>query len=277
MAPPPPHLCRVLAAPWPGVHATDITSGRHFARHWHDSYGVGLMDDGAHRSASGHGAVEAQAGDVVCTNPGEVHDGRPLGGPLRRWRTVYLPAGLVAALQGEPGGAAQVAFTAPAFRDPEVRAALLRLLAALQAWNGGATTDAARLACEEALVEACGLMLARHSTAAAAPAREDPALQRVLERLADESLPAPRLDELATLAAAGRFQLLRQFRRRHGTTPHAWWLQHRVERARQRIAAGCGLAEAAAAGGFVDQSHLHRAFVQRFGFTPGAWRRATAQ
>lgn len=61
----PPHSCQVLASPWPCVHATDIASGRHYGKHWHATFGLGVIDDGAHRSASGHGAVEAYAGDIA--------------------------------------------------------------------------------------------------------------------------------------------------------------------------------------------------------------------
>jgi AraC-like DNA-binding protein len=37
------------------------------------------------------------------------------------------------------------------------------------------------------------------------------------------------------------------------------------------IAAGLSLAEASAAGGFADQSHMTRHFKARFGITPGRY------
>jgi len=268
-----PHHSRVLASPWAGVYATETQSARHYGRHWHSSYGFGLIDDGAHRSASSRGAVDAYAGDIVCTNPGEVHDGRPLGGPSRRWRTVYLePDVLASAVGAEPGAAA---FKQPAFSDPRMRAALESLLHRLDLWTRAGkragTSDA--LACEEALARACGLMLRDHSTAAALP---DGAgnLALVCERLADAPLEAPTLAELAALAGLGKFQLLRRFRKAYGTTPHDWLLQRRADRARGLIRQGRGLAEAAASTGFADQSHMTRVFMRRFGFTPGAWRDA---
>lgn len=276
MADVPLHRCRVLASPWPGVYATEIASGRHFARHWHDTYGLGFMEDGAHRSVSGSGRVEAFAGDIVATNPGEVHDGQPLGAPSRRWCTVYLPPELVAAFAVEEGRAADVAVEQPAFDDPALRAALVVLRDGLRAWTASRSPELA-LACEQALVAALGRMLHRHSSATAPDARGDAALRRVFERLADAGAPAPTLAELAALAGLGRFQLLRRFQAACGLPPHAWWLQHRAERARGLIARGLPIAEAAAAAGFSDQSHLHRVFSPRYGFTPGAWRRAAAR
>lgn len=269
----PAHRCRVLGSPWAGVHATDIVSARHYGRHWHATYGLGLMDAGAHRSASSRGAVDAFAGDIVATNPGEVHDGRPLATPWRRWRTVYLEPELVAALAAERGRACDVAFDAAAFPDPALRRALLHLLRELDAWTAG-RGDA--LACEEALVRTCARMLGHHSTAGAPADTGSHALPQVLERLAADDLPAPTLAELGALAGLGRFQLLRRFRAAHGTTPHAWLLQHRAERARGLIAQGLPLADVAGCCGFADQPHLTRVFAQRFGFTPGAWQAVAA-
>lgn len=274
----PPHSCKVLASPWPAVYATDIESGRHYGKHWHVTFGLGVIDDGAHRSASGHGSVEAFAGDIVTTNPGEVHDGRPLGSPVRRWRTVYIEPEAIASLAAEAGSSGDVAFEAAAFRDAALRRDVLALLDAMARWTTGPTTAAASLACEEALVRACTRMLKVH---AGPPDRHVSShasgIALVLERLAADDLPAPSLAELAALAGLGRFQLLRRFAHAHGTSPHAWWLQHRAERARSLIARGMAIADAAAQAGFADQPHLTRVFVRRYGFTPGAWQAAAAR
>ncbi len=263
----PHHRCRVWAAPWPGVHVTQTDSGRHYGRHWHATFGLGLMEGGAQRSASGRGAVDAYAGDLLTTNPGEVHDGRPLGGDSRRWRIVYLEPQVLQALAGE--GSPEVELTRPVLQDERLRCALLQLLDAVQ---GGAEP----LACEEALVQACGLLLERHATAR--PQRPAAAvnLEAVRERLLLDPRP-PTLDELAGLAGLGKFQLLRRFRQAHGLTPHAWLLQHRAERARVLVGRGVPLSAAAAAAGFADQSHMTRVFGRQFGYTPGAWQRALAQ
>lgn len=273
----PLHSCQVLATPWPAVYATDIESGRHYGKHWHATFGLGLIDDGAHRSSSGRGSVEAFAGDIVTTNPGEVHDGRPLGTPVRRWRTVYIEPEVIASLALEADSPADVVFEAAAFRDEPLRRDVLALLDAMARWTRQPATAAASLACEEALVRACTRMLHAHAGLRDREGQASAdAMPVVLERLADEGLPAPSLAELARLAGLGRFQLLRRFSRAHGTSPHAWWLQHRAERARSLIARGTAIADAAAQAGFADQPHLTRVFVRRYGFTPGAWQAAVA-
>jgi AraC-like DNA-binding protein len=272
MAAAPAHHCEVLASPWPGVFAALVHSERHYGRHSHGTFGFGLVETGAHRSSSGRGTVDAYAGQIVTTNPGEVHDGRPLGGPSRSWCTVYVEPATLAAM--DPARQGDIAITRPVLADAELAKATRGLLHALRAWQRG---EAEALACEEGLVQACGLLLQRHTTwrgdedAAAVP------LAAVRERLAADLLAPPSLADLAAQAGLSRFQLLRRFAALHGCTPHAFVMQQRAERARALIRQGSTLAEAAAAGGFADQSHMTRIFTRQFGFTPGAWQRAAGR
>ena len=154
------------------------------------------------RSASGRGMVEAFAGDVITTNPGEVHDGQPLGGATRRWRMVYIEPAVMASLCDSAATAAGpgVELTRPVFQDPQLRPLLQRLFARMQQWDAGIHTTAADvLACEESLVAVCGALLAQHADAAPAPGATAN-LHTVWERLADAPLQPPTLDELAALA-----------------------------------------------------------------------------
>ena len=132
------HACRVLSSPWPGVFGTDIDSARQYDRHWHTTFGFGLMERGAHRSMSGRGIVDAQAGEVITTNPGEVHDGRPLGGASRRWRMIYLDPAVMASMAGRPETpAADVRLTRPVIQDTTLIPALRQLLRRLERWQRG--------------------------------------------------------------------------------------------------------------------------------------------
>jgi AraC-like DNA-binding protein len=207
--------------------------------------------------------VQAQPGELLSANPGEVHDGRPYGGPMRRWRSLYFPA---SALREFTGGR-EVAVTQPVIADAQLRAALLASLARLANWKN----DGDALACEESLVDTWTLLLARHgSEAPSAPVAAD--VTRVRECLADDLAATPTLARLACVASLSRFQVLRRFRQAYGLPPHAWLQQQRAERARALIRNGTSLAETANASGFADQSHMTRVFVRHFGFTPGAWR-----
>jgi AraC-like DNA-binding protein len=264
------HLSSVAATPLAGVYATATTSRRSFERHWHDSYGIGLLISGGHVSASGRGVVEASAGQLLASNPGEVHDGRPLGEGLRSWRMIHIePEVLWATLRGpgedEPDS---LELTRPVFDDPELRSAMQRLFLRLDVLE-----PSQRLGFDEAFAAACGLLARRHSTRAPREVDDAP-VHRAREWLADRLADPPALAELAAMCGLSRFQLVRRFAASYGLSPYAWLLRHRAEHARRLIQRGCRLADAAAACGFADQGHMTRTFARQFGFTPGAWRRA---
>ncbi|TKB15692.1 MAG: helix-turn-helix domain-containing protein, partial [Mesorhizobium sp.] len=71
-----------------------------------------------------------------------------------------------------------------------------------------------------------------------------------------------------------RFQVIRDFNKAIGLTPAAYIRDRRLRRASALIERGFGLADAAIAAGFADQSHLSRTFRAMHGMTPGMFRRA---
>jgi hypothetical protein len=79
------------------VQVIEARSRHAFPRHAHDEYGIGLIVTGAQRSWSGRGMVEAGPGNIITCNPGEVHDGMPIGG-ARKWKMLYLSPSFVGAI-----------------------------------------------------------------------------------------------------------------------------------------------------------------------------------
>ena len=108
-----------------GVEAVAADTARRFGRHAHEQYGIGLIERGAQKSASGRGLYEAGAGDLIMVNPGELHDGMPLGDGGRAWRMLYLEPSVVAGLMADMDGAGPATgfeFRQPAVRDPRLAA-----------------------------------------------------------------------------------------------------------------------------------------------------------
>ena len=272
------HIARVLSSPLSGVYGTHIDSAQHFGRHWHDTYGFGFLEQGAQEWLSGRGTVRGYPGEVISTNPGEVHDGRPLGRATRRWRIVSIdPDAMRRAIGRERR---DLAIANPVIHDPILLGALRRLFSRLDRWNrgGGRCGGTHALACEEALVECCVRLMACHGSAPHRTPVPPAQLVRVRERLADESTrQTPSLADLAAMTGLSRYQVLRRFEQAYGLPPHAWVLRQRAERARLLIRAGRTLTAAALESGFADQSHMTRVFVRQFGFTPGAWKTVALQ
>ena len=258
-----------LAHPLPGVSITALDCAHHFPRHWHATFGVGVVLAGAQRSHSGRGAVQAQAGDVITHNPGEVHDGAPLAGLPRRWLMAQFEAPALAALLG-CRSVDGLEWHQPVWpQAPSANAVAAALTLSLDA-----TTPAEEL--REALLTVVQAVMPAQASAARAddstPGRRTaPPLHRVRERLMRVEQPVPDLDDLADLAGVTRYTLVRQFGRQHGLPPLAWQRQWRLEQARQRLVRGASLADTAAALGFSDQSHFTRLFLRSFGYTPGRY------
>src|SRR5215831_10314362 len=108
--------------PVSGVEAMSASTARSFVRHTHDQYGVGVIDSGGHASLSDRGQVAAGPRDLICVNPGEVHDGRAIRGQQRQWRMLYFdPTLIVDAFREGKLIAGTLAFRAPVFKDESLR------------------------------------------------------------------------------------------------------------------------------------------------------------
>lgn len=261
------HQVHLLRSPLEGVYGVDLYSTRTFGRHWHESFGFGVMEEGGHRSASGRGLVEALAGQVVTSNPGEVHDGTPLGQVPRRWRMVHIEPSAMASLVGQSGQE----LTRPVLHDPLLYRSIRRLLLRWGAPSDNSDQSLQPL-WEESLAQVCGELVQAYGNRPMATEGRRP-LDRVRECLLDQMQNPPSLTELAIQNGLSRFQLVRQFSMAYGLPPFAWLQQHRLRMAHRLISGGVPLSEAAFACGFADQSHLNRHFVRCFGFTPGQWKR----
>jgi AraC-like DNA-binding protein len=241
------------------------STARQFPRHTHDQFGIGVVDSGAHSSWSDRGQVEATAGELICVNPGEVHDGRPLGACSRSWRLLYLePRTVVDMLEDVSDGAdGTFMFVSPVFTDEDAR----RLFDAAFA-QVARSARAQEMELDTALLKLIA-RLRRHSTAHASSVRRPaPAIARARARIDADPAAQLTLAQLAEDVGLSRYQLIRGFAHEIGLTPHAYILQQRMALARQLILRRRDLAEIAQATGFYDQSHLTRYFVRQFGVTP---------
>jgi AraC-like DNA-binding protein len=257
-----------------GIEAVAATSARRFARHAHDQFGIGVICRGAQASASGRGPVEAGPGDLITVNPGEVHDGAPIG-DSRTWRMLYLRPELVGQIVEDlrHDGPGLAEFAHPAATRPRSARLFGALYGALEGPGAGPVGRADAdwgLQVERLTVLVADLL--RETPAGPPPPQGYPAaVLRARAAIDDDPSGAHALAELAELTGLSRWQLLRGFSRATGLTPHAYLVQRRLALSRRLIAGGTSLAEAAAAAGFADQSHMTRHFVRAFGYPPGTY------
>lgn len=248
-----------------GANTISISSDRSFPRHTHEEFAFGYMSSRGHETWSCQGLVEAHKGDVVTVNPGELHDGLGRKDEPRTWHMIHFSLEAVTRLTDWKPDRSE--FHAPVLKDLTV-SGLVRT-AVDTAMNG--ESDPAEL--DQLLRLAFGKLLRRFDSR---PAKVSPLppIDRVLEQIHSEWSEPLTLDDLARTAGCSKFKTLRAFSRQIGTTPHAYLVQYRVNRARELLLHGVDAAEAAVACGFVDQSHMTRAFKRQVGLPPKQYLRA---
>jgi AraC family transcriptional regulator len=124
----------------------------------------------------------------------------------------------------------------------------------------------------EALLLDMGAAIARAPTAAARGNR--PWLQRTRDRLADEFISPPSLDELARDAGVHKVYLCQAFRAMYGCSPGEFIRERRLEHGRHLLATSdASISSIAALTGYSDQSHFTRHFREALGMPPAQFRR----
>jgi AraC-like DNA-binding protein len=254
---------RVLRCAVSGVHAVEACSSHSFPRHTHDQFGIGLIRSGAQKSMSGRGMVEAGPGMVITVNPGEVHDGLPIGEAGRSWNMLYFdPEALQDVVHGLDRMNGEFEFHHPVVDNGDLAARFAQLYRAMTDW------DESPLAAEEMALLLVDWLVPSTRPVSGQGVSE---IGRARDRINDAPAEIMSLSDLADLCGLSRFQFLRGFARTTGLTPHAYMLQRRIDFARRLIAVGAPLAEAAVESGFFDQSHMTRHFTRILGVTPGAY------
>ncbi|MGE4264830.1 MAG: AraC family transcriptional regulator [Desulfovibrio sp.] len=277
----------------PGLHLMRASfKTQTFARHSHEGYGVGVIEQGALGFSYRGAGLVAGSGSINTVNPDEAHTGHAASEHGWTYRMFYFtPAFLERVAEDVAGRRAPLPFfTSGVIHDPGLAGLLLRAHALFDVSAGGTADETeggaaeaapdARLARDTLLLTAFAQLLGRHTYERLPLQRagqEHAAVARVKEHLrsrfeADANLPNLCLSDLANVACLSPYHFIRVFSRHTGLTPHAWLMQLRARKARELLRQGAAIADAAAQAGFADQSHLTKAFKRLLGYTPGHFR-----
>lgn len=242
------------------------------SRHFHNTYFIGLYEEGLELGDVGDQQVEFDEGAISLVNPGQVHAGKPGQEAGFRYRAIYPPEELLIDVTSEiadrPAGPPR--FPTPKIYDPEL-AEQFRNFHVISGKN-----DVARLQKETVFVELMKILITRYADG-------------INERPVDTSLSEPvevckdylhayydqeiSLEELADVTGRSRYHLCRIFREQVGLPPYEYLTNLRVHQAMKLLREGEVPAKVALRVGFYDQSHLTNHFRDRVGIPPGAYRR----
>ncbi|NPT44520.1 helix-turn-helix domain-containing protein [Paraburkholderia sp. 1N] len=233
-----------------------------YAMHRHDTYAIGRTLAGVQSFRYRGSMRNSLPGGTMVLHPDEPHDGQAGTRDGFHYRMIYVdPALFQQALGGKPlpfleGGLSS---------DPRLFAATESLLRTMDRAIDSLEQD-------DALYD---LAIALDAVAGAATATRRPvdygAAERAREYMLGSLDRAVTLDELAAAAGRDRWSLSRDFRALFGTSPHRYLTMRRLDLVRRLAVQGVSLADASAAAGFTDQSHMTRHFKRAWGVAPAHW------
>lgn len=246
--------------------------GHAYDPHWHDSYLVGITEQGLQQFNCRRQQHNSTPGKVFLLEPGDIHDGTAPEAGGFTYRTLYLdPRWLDRELRAqfeEAPDNAQLSFAATLAEDPRLGIATAN---AFEAMHHDELRIVRQTALDHLLAD-----LTRHLRWRTL-INPDPRLPLVAQRARDYLHSHLHqdigLDDLAQATGVDRFRLSRAFKAAFGMAPHAYLIQLRLTRARHLLARGEAPVSVAAALGFADQSHLGRWFQRAYRMTPADYRR----
>jgi AraC-like DNA-binding protein len=256
-------------------HGELVTATFHeqrFCRHWHEAFVVAVVLDGV-QGYWYRGAQRTSAtGMFDVINPGEVHTGEPATASGWTYRAFYPPVEWIHHLTRT---LTEAPATAPWFPDDPIAdpTGARQLVAAHVLLETG--VDA--IQADTSLYRAFASLLSRHAKnrpRLKCVAPDAARVHRMQQRLGDDLAESITLRALAASVGLSPFHAARLLTRTTGMPPHAWRNQLRVHRAVELLRSGTAVADAAAAVGFFDQSHLARYFKRAYGVPPSALAKA---
>lgn len=247
----------------PGVELYHAHISRYaFEPHTHEAFGIGTIETGAERFRYRGTHYVAAVNSLVTMNPDELHTGQAETPDGWRYRMIYLEPAQLA----EITGIEQWWFNNVERNDAQRAAQTGRLIGAL--WFAKTTLEQHSL-----LLDLIDTIRPYASHSRPQDSVHSPRFDQVRHYLHDNYMQPVTLNELAQVAALSPYHFLRQFKAQYHVTPHQMLMAIRLWRAKLFLAQGMPAAQVAFAVGLTDQSHLTRAFSQRYGLTPGRYQR----
>ena len=244
-----------------------------FPKHSHDYYAFGTILNGAERFMTRGTNYVAARGQLLMMNPMQVHDGGPASDDGYQYQIMFIDPKVFGDLVTElsPKNSGLPFFGNCVVNDPELHLQLQDLHRLFRPDDDGANSLLER---DSQLLYSAARLALRHADAPPylyQPGLEDKRVQAVIDYMAAHLDANMSLDDLAMITGLSRFHLLRVFRAATGLPPHTYFNHMRLRRAKRLLFDGASIADAAAATGFADQSHLNRHFKTMWGVSPGAF------
>ena len=255
----------------PGVEAI---AGRYirneFRRHIHDSYIVGIVEQGCRIIDGQDGSIQVLENEIFIFNPGQVHACRSESPAGHSYRALSVRAETMQSIACQISGLEE---KAPFFKHVrythDVLCDRIRKLFTIM----DAPESDLQL---ESMLFALLSYLIRHFSALPPPIDKTQApkdsIKHVCDYIARNFKAYISLKQLADVACLSPFHFQREFKKQIGITPHEYLSDCRIREAKEMLMKSGDIADIAIQLGFFDQSHFSRIFKKTVGVPPGKFR-----
>ena len=255
----------------PFIEVRLVRDGRkvNHARHWHETFSVGVITGGRSSYGKGAHAEVVECGSIVVMNPGDVHVCNAIDDGGWSYLMFYLDpewTGRIQAELREGEGCAFRPYATAALHSPQLAAAGQALFAELT------DDDSDRFQREVAVVDFVGLLDGVLSDGVIAERESGSKAERAAKYIDAHFAEALRLEEICAEASLSASYLIRAFKKRYGIAPHEYQTNRRIQFAKARLRERIPLAQVALEAGFSDQAHFQRIFKRLTAATPGLYK-----
>ncbi|MGE5108076.1 MAG: helix-turn-helix domain-containing protein [Sphingobacteriales bacterium] len=229
-----------------------------FPFHTHNTFNITLVIEQTFSTKLNNRFLQAPAGTIVVTNPGEVHSTICDNKIGSSFFTFYISPDVLVELNNKK----PVFFENKIISDPILFQQLFTLSRLFN--NPGS-------AIEKELVKALKRLVAKHSANTFTTNKNSTLFRKYLE---EETFKKFSLEEAANKFGLDKFKFLRLFKQETGLTPNNYIILKRIEKCKQLLPAQNDLLDIAVETGFYDAAHLCKYFKKFTGITPLAYRDA---
>lgn len=255
---------------------TTLESTLPYAEHFHASFSLGLILDGRTCLTLAEEQYLVEKGDVVFIPPGVPHRCNPIAPSTRSYHMAHIDANwfyshVCPALGFNENALVRV--STPIIRAPALFA---KALATIDTVGTDSAATGEQLIALFSAIQQHSRIFEANAKIPAHPVAVLIEKACLVEAMMVGQGPTNKPYSISRLAKAGKVRretFSRVFRREVGMSPSVYLHCLRLEHARQMLRQGKSIAEAAAASGYVDQSHFHRMFVRYYSVTPGCYRK----
>ncbi len=230
---------------------TDFT----YKKHSHQEYAIGVTLRGI-QSYNLDGSFQlSHPNGVMLFNPEQAHDGMAYDETGLDYVMLYIyPQLLLEVIEQDD----LVRFSTPVVYDAGLVQSILRLSHAI-------LNDKDEALCSELFLSLADRLI--HTDLSTEYKKDDTLIRKAKDMLQTHSETVIKLDEICAELNLSKFQFIRLFKAHTGISPYQYFLNRKIERARQVIEESRDIYTAVAECGFVDLPHLNKHFKSVYGTT----------